>query len=250
MESIPPLRRAYYRYLGRAYALMHAINRRSILGIRFITLVRWLPIFILLYGWLRRWPAEVLVVLALFIIWLNYSLWRAGRDNFNRFVSDGSTLMDATALEPLPQNQKIPIEASGLFSVSGRENNLLFRPADYWRVPLGEHVVMVEEKPGKYLYQFFSANSLQDIRSGWLLYGSRPVETLAVTFLARWGPEYTKFGQVYEDGDDSGLPPPKRITIYLSTADAAIRQAIWHSIVSDARRARLDNTSIEARSIA
>lgn len=239
MNTFSPLRRAYYGYLGRAYALTYAINQRIFLGVRLVTLVRWLPIFILIYGWIRRWPIEILVTFLLLIIWINYSLWRAKRDNYSRFISDDSSLMDSNKLNPLPHNQKIPVEATGLFSVSGRENTLLLRPAEYWSVPLGEHVVMVEEQPGKYLYQFFSAQSLQEIRSGWLLFGPHPIKTLAVTFLARWGPEYTKFGQVYEDGDDRNSPPPKRVTIYISTTEAEIRRSIWHSIVSDARRARL-----------
>ncbi len=236
---MPPLRRTYYAYLGRAFALMHAIHRRSILGIRLLTLVRWLPIILWLYGWLRRWPVEILLILALLILWINFSLWRAKRNNYNRFVPDETSLMETASLDPLPANHKVAIAATGLFSVSGRENNLLLHPADYWRVPLGEHVVMVEERAGKFLYQFFSPQSMQEVRSGWLLYGPRPIETVAVTFLARWGPEYTKFGQAYEDGDDSELPPAKRVTIYLSTADPDVRRSVWHSIVSDARSARL-----------
>lgn len=239
MESMPPLRRAYYSYLGRAYALMHAINRRSILGIRLLTFVRWLPVLILLYGWLRRWPNGVLVALALLIVWLNFSLWRAKRNNYNRFVPDPVSLMDAASLEPLPANRKVSVEATGLFSVSGREDNLLLRPADYWRVPLGEHVIMVEERAGKFLYQFFSPESLQEVRSGWLLHGPNPIETVAVTFLSRWGPEYTRFGQAHEDSDDSDLPPARIVTVYLSAADAGVRRSVWHSIVSDARSARL-----------
>lgn len=247
MESISSLRRAYYAYLGRAYAMMRVIHRRSILGIRLLTLVRWLPVMLLLYGWLRRWPVGVLATVALGILWINFSLWRAKRSNYNRFIPDESSLMDTTALDPLPANQKVAVEATGPFSVSGRENTLLLHSAEYWRVPLGEHVVMVEELPGKFLYQFFSAESLQDVRSGWLLHGPHPIDTVAVTFLARWGPEYTRFGQVYENGDDSDLPPAKRITVYLSTADADIRRSVWHSIVSDARRARLGESRVGVR---
>ena len=210
------------------------------MGIRLITLARWVPIVVLVVGWIQRWPLPVLIGLMLGILWLNYSLWRAKRDNFNRFVPDDTALPNAIQLEPLNANHKISVTATGLFSVSGRQNNLLLHPATYWRVPLGEHVVMVEESPGKYLYQFFGAKSLQTVRSGWLLFGPHPIESLAVTFLARWGPEYTKFGQLYEDGDDSALPPPKRVTIYLSSDDPATRQLILETIISDARQARLD----------
>lgn len=240
MESLSPLRRAYYNYLSRAYAVMYRLHKRSLLGIRLVSIARWLPILVLIIGWRQHWPVPALIGLLLAIIWLNYSLWRAKRDNFNRFVSHTGPMPNTTQSEPIPANHKIDIAATGLFSVSGRDNNLLLRPATYWRVPLGEHVVMVEEQPGKYLYQFFNAKSLQTVRSGWLLFGPQPIESLAVTFLARWGPEYTKFGPAHENGDDSGLPPPKRVTIYLSHDNPATRQAILDTLISDARQARLD----------
>jgi hypothetical protein len=239
MDTLSPFHRLYYGYLSRMYALLYWLNRRSLLGVRLSALARWLPILILFFGWLRRWPAPVLIALLVVIVWINYSLWRAKRDNYNRFVPSGQSVMDAGDLHPLPPNQKVAIQATGLFSVSGRDSNLLLRPAQYWRVPLGEHVVMAEEKPGKYLYQFFSANNLQDIRPGWLLFGARPIESLAVTFLSRWGPEYTKFGQAHEDGQEDSSPP-KRVTVYLSIPDAESRRAVWHTVVSDARRARLE----------
>jgi hypothetical protein len=137
----------------------------------------------------------------------------------------------------LPPNQKVPITASGLFSVTGRENRLLHRPANYWYVPLGEHIVMVEEIAGKYLYQFFNPKSLQEIRRGWLLHGSSPILSLEVSFLSKWGPEYTRFGQLYESGQDDESAP-KLVTIYLSSSDEEVREAIGQTIVREARRVR------------
>ena len=239
MENVSPWRRPYLGYLSRAYALMNALNRRSFLGIRLKSLARWLPIFLFLVAWWRNWPAPLLVMLLVFIVWVNYSLWRAKRDNYMRFVPTGDPLPEGDN-PALPPNQKVPVRATGLFSVSGRENNLLLAPATYWRVPLGEHVVMVEEEPGKYLYQFFGARNLQTIQPGWLLFGAKPIESLAISFLGQWGPEYTRFGQVYETGDNSDLPPPKRLTVYLSTPDETIRRSIWQTIVHDARQARLE----------
>ncbi len=239
MESQPAVKRAYYNYLSRAYSLFYTLSRRSFLGVSVIALARWLPILVLLIGWMQGWPTAVLLALLTLIVWFNYSLWRAKRSNYNRFVPDAAFTIQSGTLEPLPHNQKVTVQATGLFSVSGRETNLLLRPADYWRVPLGEHVVMAEERPAKFLYQFFNPESLQTIRRGWLLFGAHPIETLAVTFLAQWGPEYTRFGQSYELGDNSDLPPPKKVTIYLSASSEEVLQSIWHTIVHDARQSRL-----------
>lgn len=240
MDSLSPLRRAYYFYLSRAYAVMYVIHTRSFLGVRYIALVRWIPVIILAIGWFKRWPMPVIAIFVFLIVWINYSLWKARRDNFNRFVPDVASTIDIENPQPLIPNQKVAIRATGLFSVSGRDRKLLLSPAFYWRVPLGEHVIMAEEMPGRYLYQFFRAETLQSVRPGWLLFGRKPVSTLAVTFLGRWGPEYTRFDRLYEDGDDSALPPPKRVTIYLSTEDTDTRQTVWQAIVNDAQQVRLN----------
>jgi len=230
MDGLSPLHRAYYAYLSRMYALAYGLNRRSLLS----ALARWLPIVALLVGWIRAWPPAVMIALLLVALWLNYSLWRARRDNYNRFVPNRAAGDPAPEPTPLPPNERLPVLATGLFSVSGRESRLLLRPAKYWRVPLGDHIVMAEEEPGKFLYQFFDARSLQGLREGLLLFGPHPKATLAVSFLARWGPEFTRFGPYQEA--DHGDQPPRQVTVYLS-ADDATRRLIRDSIVSDARQA-------------
>lgn len=237
MDSLPISKRLYYGYLSRMYAWLHMMNRRAILGIHLSAYARWLPIIVLLVGWLRSWPTQIMIAIVAIVLWINYSLWRAKKDNYLRFVPDSAGIMNRTDLEPLAANQKTPVAVSGLFSVSGRETNLLNRPAQYWFVPLGEHIVMAEERPGKYLYQFFNPENLQMIQQGWLLHGPRPARSLAVGFLSRWGPEYTNFGQLYEDGKDSG-PAPKKVTIYLVSDDESIHNMIWQTIVNEARKVR------------
>lgn len=240
MGSLSPVRRAYYFYLGRAYAAMYAIHTRSFLGIRFITLARWIPVILLVIAWFKRWPTGFIVLLGVLVVWINYSLWKARRDNFNRFVPDSASSFDYETAQPLLPNQKVALRATGLFSISGRDSKLLLSPAFYWRVPLGEHVVMAEEQPGKYLYQFFRAETLQSVQPGWLLNGRMPINTLAVTFLGRWGPEYTRFDRLYEDGDDSRLPPPRRVTIYLSADDIDLQKTLRQAIVNDAQQVRMN----------
>lgn len=238
MHALSPIRRVYFGYLSRMYAFYYAVDNRAVLGIRARTWLRWVPILLLLIGWVRAWPPGVLVLLAALIVWTNYSLWRARRDNYNRFVPDEG-ILPATEelLNPLPPNTKLAVRVTGPFSVTDREAMLLLRPGTYWHVPLGDHIVMAEERPNKYLYQFFGAASLQDIQQGWLLFGPHPGRTLAVTFLARWGPEYARYGRLYEDGK-ADASPAKRVTVYLTAPDAEAHTILWQTIVSEARHAR------------
>ncbi|MEZ4518440.1 MAG: hypothetical protein R3C44_17020 [Chloroflexota bacterium] len=187
-------------------------------------------------AWVRQWPNWAILIIALLLIWLVLSFWLAGRSNYIRFVPNGDSMMAASDLNSLSPNEKVPAQATGSFSVSGYNNNVLFQPANYWQVPLGDHIVMVEQKPGKFLYQFFSADTLQSVAGGWLLYGAEPQEALAISFLSKWGPEYTKF-QVYEDGEESPVPA-KLTTIYLTFESESQRDRVWQTIVADARRAR------------
>lgn len=236
MDSLSLPKRIYYGYLSRMYRLTYRVSRETVLGVRLKTLVRWLPILLLLIGWVANWPLPVLALLGVFILWINFSLWRAKRDNYLRFVPDRDPIMGTEALRTLPPNQKVSVVASGLFCVSDRENRILHRPANYWYVPLGEHIVMAEEAPGKYLYQFFNPSSLQEVSQGWLLHGSHPMRALAIRFLSHWGPDYAQYGQLYESGN-SDQPSSKPVTIYLAAEDTPC-DLIWQTIVNEARRVR------------
>jgi hypothetical protein len=240
MDNFSLFRRVQYSYLGRLYSLAFWATSHHFLGIRFSTLFRWLPVILLLFGWIERWPVWLLGVLLIATLWIYLAFWRARRANYNRFVADETPLISPAELTPLPPNTHMAARATGLFSVTGRENNLLLQPAEYWQVPLGEHIVMVEERPGKYLYQFFNAPTLQEVRQGWLIFGRRPLASLAISFLSAWGPAYTNF-QIYELGDRVG-PPPRKQTIYLTFEKDTDRRAVWHTIVHDARQARQRST--------
>jgi hypothetical protein len=240
MDNFPLLRRLQYGYLGRLYSLAFWATTHRFLGIRFSTLFKWVPLILLLFGWIDRGPLWLLAVLLLATLWIHLAFWRAQQVNYNHFVANETPVLSADELTPLPPNRRVETRATGLFSVTGRENNVLLQPAKYWQVPLGEHIVMVEERPGKYLYQFFNASALQEVRQGWLIYGRRPLAALAISFLSVWGPAYTNF-QIYELGDRVG-PPPRKQTIYLTFENDADRRAVWHTIVHDARRARQQST--------
>lgn len=142
--------------------------------------------------------------------------------------------MEAGELTPLPKKEHVAVCASGTFSLRDWEKNVVLRPAEYWQVPLGDHAIMVEHEPGRYLYQFFSAETMQELNTGWLLYGSHPRPAISVTFLSSWGPEFNE--------DTVSLlrstRPNKARTIYLSFANDEQENAVWQNLIFDARRVR------------
>lgn len=236
VESISLPKRLAYDYIGRINAFAYDASRRTLLGMRVATWLEVLLVAALLWGLVRNWSAGIMLVLLGLFIWLIVTLWTARRRNYTRFVPAPEGLPDGEERAGLRANQRVNARATGIFSVSSRDANVFQQPAQYWQVPLGDHVVMVEERPGKYAYQFFNARSLQAIHKGWLLFGPRPLDCIALTFLAAWGPEYTKFEQ-YDDGQPSATPPKSR-TIYLTFDEPAEEEAVWYNVIGDARRAR------------
>ncbi|MCP4425225.1 MAG: hypothetical protein GY803_12080 [Chloroflexi bacterium] len=239
MHTFPLYKRLYYRFLGIVYGFTYWTNRHNFLGLRVRTLV-WLAAFVpLIMVWRQNRGSLILWLALAFGLWVLWLYWRARRVGYMRFVADETIAAMAItdALNPLPSNQKVALKASGIFGVSDREEQILLRPAEYWRVPLGDHTIMAQPEPGRFLYQFFSAATLQNLQRGWLIHGLTPHDVLAVAFLSPWGDEPLSLRALYQDGDDAA-PKPKRRTVYLRFDNAGDERAVWRTIVQDARELR------------
>lgn len=229
----PPtgVQQIYFAYLSRMYAFAYMTGRRRILGLRLSVWLWLVPLVVFAYGWWRDWSPVALAPLGLLIVWLVGTFRAARRANYTRFVASDVSLTDAASTAALPDDQRIELFATGTFGVTSRETDVLLQPATYWRVPRGEHVVMVEEKPGRFLYQFFEAGTLQDVSAGWLLYGPEPREALAVEFLANWGPAFTSF-TLYDRGERKSVSSTTQ-TIYLTFNNEADLLAVGQTIAYD-----------------
>jgi hypothetical protein len=132
----------------------------------------------------------------------------------------------------LADEEKVSIQATGHFSVKDREAYTLLRQAEYWRLANGDHAVMVQEKPKRFLYQFIQPDSLQQVQSGLLLFGREPKKCLAITFLTSWGPEFSEENLALYSGNNHS-PKKMRRKIYLTFPSEQNRQAVWHNFLRD-----------------
>jgi hypothetical protein len=216
---------------GRVNSFLYQTKQRAFLGFSLAGWLKNLPLLLLLIAWLLEWPTPVLLLaLALaFLIRLSYAFGE--RAGFVTFVSDAH-IMPAEKVEPPADYRKIKVLATGKFAVHEREAYLLQQPADYWRMPLGEHVIMVEERPGRFLYQFLRGQTVQRVRPGRILFGSRPQLALAVDFTTEWGPDGATPGKTYYVGGEGEATGVKR-TIYLTFAGDEERQALWRNLRRD-----------------
>lgn len=240
MHDMPLHRRFYYRWLGLVYGFTYWTSQHSFI-FRLSTWVKLLAFVPLVIAWRQNRSAPMLGLALLLGLWVLWLYWRARRVGYKRFVG-GKTAVSTSSTEPLNftpilPNQRIPLKASGIFGVANREEQILLRPAEYWQVPLGDHTVMVQPEPGRFLYQFFNADNLQNLQTGWLICGIKPLPVLAVTFFSAWGNEQLSLRELYQGGGD-GNRDLKQRTIYLHFDNEADETAVRHTILHDMRERR------------
>ena len=202
--------------------------RRRRWGVRLADGVQWLPLLLALFVLLTRWPTALVWLLLLGALFTRLAYWRAGRAGYSQFVAAPDAFLGKTAVLPQLEEQ-IAIRATGPFAVATQTEQLLLRPGHYWRMPRGEHAVMVAQRPGQFLYQFMEPEMITAVQPGWLLFGTTPLPTLAVTFCTRWGPDFTDETRAYYVRDEREIPCQER-TIYLTIEAEDDYQAVWASL--------------------
>jgi hypothetical protein len=240
MQELSLWKRAIYRLLGFIFYWTYVTETQTFLDLSLGWIIRRLFFVLVLIGLLGRWGQWTWILLAVAVV-VSLVYWYTARTGYNRFVvkkDESAVSLASDGARPLPANEKIDVRATGLFSVRDRESFVLMQPAQYWQVPLGDHVVMVEHMPKSFVYQFFDAASLQEVQEGWLIFGREPREVLAVTFRTKWAPQFAQLEIRYYVQHEAEPESPLR-TIYFSFANEADKQAVWHNIVHDARRVRM-----------
>lgn len=200
--------------ISRLFALLYRTNRIQVLGLSLSTWLKLLPLILILIGAWFRWPAwsNYIWLLLWVVILLGY--WLSGRAGYTRFIphKNQTPPTDQTLLST---DQKISLKATGLFSISSREDYVLLHPAQYWRTNLSQHIFMVTFRQERFRYQIIKPEHIQTIQTGRLLFGAEPRPALALTFNTTWGPSVAEYSLYYVGGDANPDPSQQR-TIYLT----------------------------------
>ncbi len=229
------LKRLFYSFLGYLFWFTYFTSTHHILGISLAALLKLLPVGLALAAWLNNWGNIALMISILLLIWIFLSYWYANRSGYLRFVAGPPSTKPHRGNWPLAPYERVECIASGIYSVHDWEKNVLLRPAAYWQVPRGDHVVMVEHEPQRYLYQFFDVATLFELQEGWLLHGVHPMPAISITYLSMWGPEFTQ-QQISIFGSESKPIEPKPRTIYLSFPNEDAENLICGNILGDMQR--------------
>jgi hypothetical protein len=217
------------------YVLLHATVRRTFIG---ATIRGWLvnlpllvALFLVLLGQPIAWSIAIVVVALI----LRLLYWRADRNGYVRFEVEQVQQPGGSATD-IVDNQKVVTRATGKFSVKDWQEYVLAQPAEYWRVPMGDHAIMVRNGSGRFLYQFIRRGAIEAIEAGLLYHGRRPHEALAITYLTSWGPESEDPNFMFYAPSDEGDPARKQLKLYLAFEDKGTRDSVWHSLLGDGQQ--------------
>ncbi len=234
MENFSLPKRLYLAYLGRALAATYYSQHRKFLRVTIRSWIKWLSFAAFMVALLFRLGATAVLLTLFIFLWIQFSYWRAGRMGFSKFVVDDTAVLPVDKITLIPAEEKMRLHASGTFALSTRDNSVFMHPAEYWRSGLGEHVVMVQETKTRFLYQFFTAATVQKIEKGWSVFGKEPIQTLAVTIDDTWGPAQNNNAIAYYVGGGPGVSGKQKArAIYFTFEEEAMLLRVWGSLVAD-----------------
>lgn len=214
--------------LGRLYGFAFVADLTHFLGQKRSIWYRAIVTILFLYAALTvNVPLMILFgVLMAFTYWL---FWFAKRSGYVTFIPKTDISLTVPA-EPLAKDRRLAVKATGLFSVVDRERYLVQKTADFWRVGLGDHILMVSNGANSYLYQFIKPQEIIQITAGELYFGPQGSQAIEVVFRTDWAPSIDTEDMAYYVGSGySGQPLPKR-TVYIVCENEEQLALAWHSL--------------------
>jgi hypothetical protein len=224
--------------------LSYVFDRGEILGLRVATLVRAALLLGALVAVLRRpgpaWILAALLVAVAILIWVLVA--RVRRRNFIRFVEEPLLFPPAHLLGPA---EKIPLYATGVLGVEGKQRLFAELPGFYRTFATREHALLCQAQPRRWggivawpeqelglWYAFFLPDQIAELRTG-RLQGSRDGEAaLAVAYRqGRAAQGSSRRSATSKQNPKSGTPVIA--TIYLTFPTAADRLTVLADLLVD-----------------
>lgn len=221
------------RIAGPLYAILYRTNQHRFLGFSTGGWLKNLPFLFSLLAMVMRWPVFWLAFGILLAILMRILYWRAKKAGYIRFLGVGSKTGPTNA-QLIEDNVKVTACATGRFSVQDWEEYVLEQPAEYWRIPVGDHAFMVEHRPGRFLYEFIQKGALEQVESGFLYFGRGPKPALAITFLSTWGSGAEEVNFKFYAPSKNSSSAKFRRKIHLTFDEDADKNAVWRSLLRDA----------------
>ncbi len=219
-------------FLGVFNAFIFNSYHRRWLGVQRSLFIVSGCLFLAGWVWWQQWRFSnlfALIFLGLFaLLLIAYRI--AKRQGYARFRRDPDAVKPTGESPHMPAGKRFEIYATGIFAVENRADYALLRPTSIWRTPQGDVAIMVERAQEQFLYEFLLPGSMDKIECGHLLFGPRPLPSLALTFGSTWGPQFSDHDRTHVAGNRRDLDPIDK-TIYLTFNDLEIMPAVWRSLL-------------------
>jgi hypothetical protein len=193
-------------------------------------LSRWLGFLLLAGGTavlIHYWPQFWLAIPpgALFLGYAALMTWAARRQHvhFEAAPEPEGLLHDAG--DALGKEELVPVQASGWFTVEGKDQFFMDIEADFETVGTREHIILGRVHPSRFLllgqwpkweqgwwYLFFRPEMIRAVEIGYLHFGPHPQAALRVSYTLN------------EESEE---------TIYLSSDDASMLRQVWDDLLLD-----------------
>lgn len=232
-QSLPS--RLYHRYLAFVFAFTYRSEHRTFLGIRVSSWCKWLAVAPFLFALWQGWGIGLSVVAAMPYVWVRLIYWRARLKGYIRFIPAPANGAPSASPPSLAADEHVPGWATGAFQIEGSQEYGLLRPAEYWRVPLGAHVIMVRMADQRFRYRILERDSIRRVQLGELLFGRRLQNSIAVAFVQSEDAEISvqfSFGRP----PSHKRTPEHEFSLYLTFEDQQSQLAVWQSMVQDSQR--------------
>lgn len=187
--------------IGIVFQFSYRLHRHRWLG---WSLARWLGLLLLATGlWTvfryRSQLGTIIALGALFLAYLALMIWtdRQGYVRFHALADAQSMLHDVAPAPSLAPQEKVPLRASGWFTVEGADQYLVDVEADFETTGIREHIVLGRIQPSRFLlfghwpkhevgwwYIFFKPAMIRRMRLGHLYFGSRLRPALQVRYIS------------------------------------------------------------------
>lgn len=214
--------------LGRLYGFAFVADLTYFLGYRRSIWYRGITVLLFLYTVVIV-HIPLMVVSGLLMVFTYWLFWLAKRSGYVTFIPKTDVALPEPP-RPLAKDERIQVRATGLFSVIDRERYLVQKSADFWRVGVGDHILMVSNGPNSYLYQFIKPQEILQISAGELYFGPEGNLSIEVVFRTDWAPGVETEDIAYYVGSGySGRPLPKR-TVYITCKTQEELERVWHSL--------------------
>jgi hypothetical protein len=164
--------------------------------------------------------------------------WRGKRVGYIRFISEDNRQLSPDS-ESITNDQKVSVRASGTFSVKSWETYVRQHPAEYWRVGMGDHVLMVNYSSRRFLYQFIQPGGLEKVVPGKLCTGRNSEPALEITYLGNWGPESTDISFMFYARENDKKQAKLQRKIYLAFDSLEHRGVVWKSLTGGLDRSTI-----------